>query len=46
MAFSGNGPVEEWIEVKREACKRRMETRMVMLKKEMTLNDTDREMVM
>lgn len=45
MAFSGNGPVEEQIDVKRRERERRTETRMVICKEKMTLNDTDGETV-
>lgn len=38
MAFSGNGPVEEWMEAMGEEDGG-------LLKKEMTLNDTEGELV-
>lgn len=45
MAFSGNGPVEEWIEVKREEWKRGGWRQGWWFAEKMTLNDTDSEMV-
>lgn len=40
MAFSGNGPVEEWLEVRREEWDSRAEARMVICQRN-DLDDTD-----
>lgn len=45
MAFSGNGPVEEWIEVRREEWERKMKAGMVMCWRN-DRDDTDGETLM